>query len=97
MEKLIKKGGKFSDALKYFTLAEIKAENDSDLFEAKIYSVRVNILRRTTQQALRLLDQIQDDNKFKNRTSEIDYWRGWAYIFADNWDKAETTICFNKK
>ncbi len=94
--KAYKEGGKFSDALKYFTLAEIKAENDSDLFEAKIYSVRVNILRRTTQQALRLLDQIHDDNKFKNRTSEIDYWRGWAYIFADNWDKAENQFALVK-
>jgi tetratricopeptide (TPR) repeat protein len=94
--KAYKEGGKFSDALKYFTLAEIKAENDSDLFEAKIYSVRVNILRRTTQQALRLLDQIQDDNRFKNRTSEIDYWRGWAYIFADNWDKAKQQFALIK-
>jgi tetratricopeptide (TPR) repeat protein len=94
--KAYKEGGKFSDALKYFTLAEIKAENDSDLFEAKIYSVRVNILRRTTQQALRLLNQIQDDNRFKNRTSEIDYWRGWAYIFADNWDKAKQQFALIK-
>ncbi len=96
MGKAYKEGGKFSDALKYFTLAEIKAENDTDLFDAKIYSVRVNILRRTTQQALRLLDQIQDDKKFKNRTSEIDYWRGWAYIFADNWDKAEKQFALIK-
>src|SRR5574337_832914 len=45
-----KEGGKYSDALKYFTLAEINAGDDSDLFEAKISQARVNILRRTTEQ-----------------------------------------------
>ena len=83
-----KEGGKFSDALKYFTLAEINAPNDSELFKAKIYTVRVNILRRTTEYARRLLDQLQNDDRFKERADEIIYWRGWAYIFGDEWDKA---------
>ncbi len=83
-----KEGGKYSDALKYLTLAEINAVNDSDLYEAKINQVRINILRRTTEQAQRQLDVLQRDNRFKNRSNEINYWRGWTYIFADEWDKA---------
>ena len=86
--KSYKEGGKFSEALKYFTLAEINAVNDSDLFDAKIYQVRINILRRTTQQAERQLDRMQADNRFSNRSEEISYWRGWADIFASEWDKA---------
>ncbi len=83
-----KEGAKYSDALKYFTLAEINALNDSDLFRAKIFSVRVNILRRTTEQALNLLNQLQKDSNFKNREDEIKYWLGWTYIFANDWENA---------
>jgi len=83
-----KEGGKFTDALRYFALAEINGVNDSDLYEAKISAVRVNILRRTTGQALKLLDQLQNDSRFKNRRDELIYWKGWVFIFADEWDKA---------
>lgn len=87
--KSYKEGAKFSDALKYFTLAEMNALNESDLYEAKIYTVRINILRRTTDYALRLLDQMKADKRFDSRSNEIIYWKGWAYVFADDWDKAE--------
>jgi hypothetical protein len=86
--KSYKEGGKFSDALKYFKLAELNAANDSDFFEAKIFTVRVNILRRTTEYARRLLDQLQNDERFKEKADEITYWMGWTYIFGDEWDKA---------
>jgi hypothetical protein len=83
-----KEGGKFPEALEYFTLSEMNAGNDSSLFLSKIFEVRINILRRTTERAIQILDQIQSDDKFKNKKNEINYWRGWAYIFADEWDKA---------
>jgi TM2 domain-containing membrane protein YozV len=86
--KAYKEGAKYSDALRYFTLAEINAVNDSDLFKAKVFTVRVNILRRTTDQVLNLLNQLQKDKRFKNRGDEINYWRGWTYIFADEWNNA---------
>ncbi len=86
--KSYKEGGKFSDALKYFKLAEINAADDSDLFKAKIYAVRLNILRRTTGHARRLLDQLQEDERFKEKADEIIYWRGWSYIFGDEWENA---------
>lgn len=81
-------GAKYSDALKYFTLAEINAANDSDLFTAKTFEVRINILRRTTNRALQLLNELQLNDKFKNRGKEIHYWKGWTYIFADDWEQA---------
>ncbi|HSD62586.1 MAG TPA: hypothetical protein VLB50_02275 [Ignavibacteriaceae bacterium] len=83
-----KEGGKYPEALEYFTIAEINAGNDSSLFITKIFEVRVNILRRTTSRAFRILDRIQSDVRFKDRVDEINYWRGWSYIFADEWDEA---------
>jgi len=86
--KSYKEGGKFSEALKYFTLAEIAAVKYSDLFAAKIEAVRVNILRRSIPGALRLLTRMEEDEKFKDRKQDILYWRGWAYMFEGRWDDA---------
>jgi tetratricopeptide (TPR) repeat protein len=86
--KSYKEGGKFPEALQYFTLAEIAAVKDSDLFNAKIYAVRTNILRRSITGALRLLDRLEDDDRFKDMKQDIIYWRGWAYMFENGWDDA---------
>ncbi len=83
-----KAGAKFSNAINYYTLAEINAENYNELFTAKINIIRVNILRRTTNRAFQLLDSLNCDKKFSNKKKEIYYWKGWAYIFADDWQKA---------
>ena len=86
--KSYKQGGKFSDAVKHFTLAEINAANGHELFYSRIENVRVNILRRTTKQALDLIISLEDDDRFASRKDELNYWRGWAYIFADDWKNA---------
>jgi len=83
-----KQGAKFSDAIRYLTLAEINAKTTEELFQRRIEIIRINILRRTTGRALKLLDSLEADNRFKDRTDEINYWRGWSYIFADEWEKA---------
>lgn len=83
-----KTGAKFSNAINYYTLAEINAKNYNDLFTAKINIIRVNILRRTTNRALQLLDSLNCDKRFSNKKKEIYYWKGWTYIFADDWQKA---------
>lgn len=87
-----KRGGKFDDALKYFTLAEIKSKSDDEFFLAKIYQARTNILRRTTNQAQKILDQLENDKRFALNENEIGYWRGWAFIFADDWERAFETF-----
>ena len=90
-----KEGGKFDEALRYFTIAEIKSQNKEDYFLAKTYQVRVNILRRTIAQANRILDKLENDPLFSSKEEEIKYWRGWAYIFSDEWDKAAETFSEN--
>ena len=87
-----KAGGKYNDALKYFRLAEMKSQNPETYYEAKIFQARVNILRRSTQQAHKILKELETDNAFINQKNEIEYWIGWAFIFEDEWEKAAVTF-----
>jgi len=87
-----KQGAKFSDAIHYFTFAEINARSEEEYFNSKIDIIRVNILRRSTNRALKLLDSLQADKRFSNKIDDINYWRGWAYIFADDWKNAANTF-----
>ncbi|MEO8232164.1 MAG: hypothetical protein ABI638_07760 [Ignavibacteriota bacterium] len=86
--KSYKAGAKFDEAVKYFTLAEINARSDDELFNSKVLNARTNILRRTTKQSERILNDLMDDPKFLSKQNEIKYWCGWNYIFNDDWDKA---------
>ncbi len=92
--KSYKMGAKFSDAIIYFTKAEIAAVNYEDIYKTKIEKIRCNILRRTTENAKQLLSEVEDNNRFKNKIDEINYWRGWADIFSDDWEQA--SIDFEK-
>jgi hypothetical protein len=87
-----KNGNKFSDALQYFTLSELNSTTSDEIFESRLEIIKINILRRTTERAFVLLDSLQNDAKFSNRIDEINYWRGWAYIFSDDWHKASLTF-----
>lgn len=90
--KSYKQGGKFADAVKHFTLAEINAANGDELYYSRIENVRVNILRRTIDRALDLLSSLEDDKRFSSKKDELNYWRGWAYIFADDWENAAFSL-----
>jgi len=90
--KSYKQGAKFSDAIRYLSLAEINAQNIDELYETRIEVIRINILRRTTRRAFTLLDSLEADVRFADRTDEINYWRGWAYIFDDDWEQAANTF-----
>jgi len=90
--KSYKQGAKFSDAIRHLTLAEINAKNIDELYETRIEIIRINILRKTTRRAFKLLDSLETDVRFKDRSDEIKYWRGWAYMFADEWEQAAQTF-----
>ncbi|MEW6702765.1 MAG: hypothetical protein AB1298_08595, partial [Bacteroidota bacterium] len=86
--KSYKEGAKFDDAINYFSLAELSARNEEELFETLTEIIRTNILRKTTDRALQLCNKLENDLRFKYKTDEINYWRGWAYMFADDWRNA---------
>ncbi len=35
-----------------------------------------------------LINSLEDDERFSAKKDELNYWRGWAYIFADDWENA---------
>ena len=87
-----KQGAKFSDAIFHFTMAERNAITVDDVFNTKIEIIKVNILRRSTGRALVLLDSLYYDIRFKEKKDDVSYWRGWAYIFADDWENASLSF-----
>jgi len=82
-----KEGAKFSDAILYFTLAEINAKDSMQISNSKIEIIRSNILRKTFIRALQLLDSLSSAKRFATE-QQINYWRGWAYALNDKWGKA---------
>ncbi len=83
-----KAGAKYSDAIKYFTIAKNNSDEESSIINAELEIIRVYILRRTIPEALWGLNNLQSNYAGRIDTSTIDYWRGWAYIMADDWDLA---------
>ena len=83
-----KSGAKFSEAIEYFKNAELASTSNEELFESQIEIVKINILRRTISRAFSILDSLQNNSRFQYRSDEIKYWKGWSYIFADNWGQA---------
>jgi tetratricopeptide (TPR) repeat protein len=83
-----KAGTKFDDAIKYFSLAEINSIDVQKIFDCKIQIIRNNILRRTTDRALQLCEKTFNDERFNIKRDTVNYWRGWAYIFADDFESA---------
>ncbi len=86
--KSYKMGAKFSEAILFFTKSEIEAQNFNEIYNSKIEKIRCNILRRTTENAINLLEEMEADFRFNKKLNEIYYWLGWANIFADDWESA---------
>jgi len=84
-----KSGAKFDEAIKYFTLSALSSKTKKDLVESKFQIVRCNILRKTTKNAILLLNSFEKKKDFGNFFSKINYWRGWAYLFSGDFEDAE--------
>lgn len=87
--KCYKAGGKFDDAIKYFSMADIIAKNPDDKYQAKIEIIKSNLLRQTTERALQILYEMENSNEYYEKLDSLNYWRGWAYIFRDDWERAK--------
>lgn len=83
-----KQGGKFTEAIKYFSLAELSTTNLDSIFDIKIEIIKTNLLRGTIYRAFDLLNDLNDDERFNAKKNQITYWKGWAYIFNDEWTEA---------
>ncbi len=74
-----KNGGFFDNALEYFDKAQRLAKTEKELSSANFETVKTLILAKRTNKALNLLDKLERENYEK---SQVEYWRGWAYLFA---------------
>ncbi|NWF90738.1 MAG: hypothetical protein HXY50_14920 [Ignavibacteriaceae bacterium] len=83
-----KHGGKFNDAVKYLSKAELLAPNSDSLFAIKIEIVKINLLRKTTFRARDILEDLKKDTSFAGKENQIIYWKAWTFIFEEQWDKA---------
>ncbi|HOI28265.1 MAG TPA: hypothetical protein PLZ15_00795 [Melioribacteraceae bacterium] len=90
--KSYKAGAKLDDAIKYFSIAGFIASSEKELYSSEIEIVRSNILRRTNSRAFQLLDDMEKKYSSKEITDSLKYWRGWVYIFADDWINASRTF-----
>lgn len=87
-----KNGAKFSEAIQFFTISEFNSTTSEEVFESRLEIIKINILRRTTSRAVNMLGSLAGDSRFRNKLHEINYWRGWAFIFSDDWEKAALTF-----
>lgn len=87
-----KAGAKLDDAIKYFSIAEINSKDDVQKYSAKIEIVKANILRKTTVRALQILDEMEKEAAYSSKIDSLNYWRGWAYIFEDDWENASKSF-----
>ena len=98
--KCYKAGAKFDDAIKYFSISALKAKNGTDFLNSKFQIVRCNILRKTNSNALSLLNKFENDVRFSNSIGKINYWRGWAFMFSGDFERAEyyfSKVSFGKE
>jgi len=87
-------GAKYDEAIKYFYFSEMSAQSDSLKIQSRLQRIRINILRRTTDNALIMLKEMHKEFPNQVDSNTIAYWEGWAYIMADDWEKA--SLSFNK-
>ena len=87
-----KQGAYFDNAIKFFASAKMNTTDKEEQFTAEIQIIRCNILRKTTDRALELLNNLESNPSYISKMDEINYWRGWTYMFRDEWDKA--VACF---
>lgn len=83
-----KYGGFYDEAINFLKISEINGNTSDEIFLSKIEIIRCNILRRTTSVALSLLDELEIQYPSDEYIHEINYWRAWAYMIADDWEKA---------
>ncbi len=81
-------GAKLDEAIKYFSLASLNSKNENEYYDAQIQLIKCNILRGTISNSFAIIEKLNNDSKFINKKDELIYWRGWSFIFNDEWKKA---------
>lgn len=81
-----KAGARFADAVKYYRIAEQRASNKDERWLGSVGAARAHILNGQPQQALDILGGLE--SLYIDKRNELNYWKGWAFIFMDDWQSA---------
>ncbi len=84
-----KRGAKFNDAINYFDIALSEARSDQEEFKANIEIIKTLILTRKIKEALRKLTSLKKVY-FGKKFKELEYWQGWAFMFGERWEQADS-------
>ena len=84
-----RRGAKFKDAITCAGASLRYAKNPDDIHAMKIELVKLHILNRTFSSASNILNGMEKDSVHNCGSQEIHYWRGWVFMFEDNWQAAE--------
>lgn len=85
-------GAKYSEAIDYLSKALTITTDKKEKFSTSIEVVKCNLLRRTPASALRILDELAGSGQYTGNIAEINYWRGWYFIFMDEWASASNAF-----
>jgi tetratricopeptide (TPR) repeat protein len=81
-----KAGARLNEAIQFFAESSRSAKSQEEVFASEIEIVKTNILRQTFVQAHSLLNKME--SAYPGKADHLNYWRGWVYMFNDEWDKA---------
>lgn len=83
-----KAGGFYDKAVIYFGRALKYSGSKEESYTAFEQLLRCNILRHTPDNTISLINNAIKTGLYPGKEQELFYWKGWAYMFADNWDEA---------
>ena len=84
-----KYGGFYDEAINFLKISELNGNSSDEIFLSRVEIIRCNILRKTFQSALRLLNELENDYPSEEYKNEIYYWRGWTFMLSNDWESAE--------
>ena len=83
-----KGGAKFDEATKSFAEALAKTNKEHEKYNAAVQIIRTNILARHTDAAINSIVSLER-NADDNQKKLLEYWRAWALMFSEKWEKAK--------
>jgi tetratricopeptide (TPR) repeat protein len=89
-----RKGGQFKNAITYAGASLVYAKTRDEIFDTKIELVKLHILNHTFSSAINILSTIEKDSVYAFHVQHVHYWRGWVYMFSNEWGKAADEFAF---
>ena len=84
-----RRSAQYKQAITYTGRTMMLTRNPQLLFDLRTELVKLHLLNKTFSSAANVLLQMEQDTACRNRVQEVYYWRGWSFMFQDNWQAAQ--------